>query len=88
MPRVLDDKDWNLKARTTKHDWSLLMNGKKWELIQGVDFTCKTASFRTLFHRSCAEAGLKAHTVRIKQGNKEGIRVCAVPPGKPASHAA
>jgi hypothetical protein len=41
-----------------KYDWETLLDGGIYELIKGVDFTCKPATFRHLFLAHAREAGL------------------------------
>jgi len=46
----------------SKYDWDTILNGKTWELSQGVDFEMAPRTFVAHVHGTAKRRGLKART--------------------------
>ena len=46
----------------SKYDWDTILNGKTWELSQGVDFDMAPRTFVAHVHGTAKRRGLKART--------------------------
>lgn len=62
MAITVDDYKFKAGRGRSFYDWDEWTNGKVWQIEQGEDFDCATASMQTNIHKAAAVRNLTART--------------------------